>query len=113
MSELTEDVTGYYSLTDLVNQLESQFGIDEDLLREIVQATFKNIADATGVGKNLVVLDGIGSFKTEGRQGRSYRINDKVVEKGAYIKFKFKGADELLKIVKASLPEPVKHLEVK
>jgi nucleoid DNA-binding protein len=113
MSELLEDVTGYYSLTDLVNQLESQFGIDENVLRDLVQTTFKNIAEAAGIGENLVVLDGIGSFKTEGRQGRSYRIGEKVVEKGAYIKFKFKAATELRQIVKGVLPEPIKNLPVK
>jgi nucleoid DNA-binding protein len=110
MSELVE---GYYDLTDLTKRLESQTGLDEDVLRDVIKLAFQNIAEAAGVGKNLVVLDGIGSFKTEGRQGRSYRIGDKVVEKGAYIKFKFKGAEELLKIVGASLPDAVKDLPVK
>lgn len=111
MSELVE---GYYDLTDLVKRLESQTGLDTDVLREVVKLTFQNIAEAAGQGVNAVVLDDIGTFRVEGRQGRKYTTpQGNEIEKPPYLKFKFKGAAKLLDIVAANLREPVKHLEVK
>jgi hypothetical protein len=41
MSEL---VTGYYDTSDLVKRLESQTGLDEDVLRDVINLAFQNIA---------------------------------------------------------------------
>ena len=111
MSELVE---GYYDLTDLTKRLESQTGLDQETLRDVVKFTFQNIAEAAGGGVNAVVLEHIGTFRVEGRQGRKYKTpQGGEIEKPPYLKFKFKGAMVLLDIVAANLREPVKHLEVK
>jgi len=110
MSEL---LTGYYDLTDLVKRLESQTGLDAETLRDVVKFTFQNIAEAAGQGVNAVVLDNIGAFRIAACIGRRYVIDGKEVVKPDYLKFKFKGAAKLLDTVAANLKEPVKHLPVK
>jgi nucleoid DNA-binding protein len=110
MSEL---VTGYYDTSDLVKRLESQTGLDEDVLRDVIKLAFQNIAEAAGKGVNAVVLDDIGTFRVAACIGRRYVVDGKEVIKPDYLKFKFKGAIKLRDIVAANLREPVKHLEVK
>jgi nucleoid DNA-binding protein len=110
MSEL---VTGYYDTSDLVKRLESQTGLDEDVLRDVINLAFQNIAEAAGKGVNAVILDDIGTFRVEACIGRRYVANGKEVIKPDYLKLKFKGAIKLRNIVAANLREPVKHLEVK
>jgi len=110
MSEL---VTGYYDTSDLVKRLESQTGLDADVLRDVVKFAFQNIAEAAGKGVNAVVLDDIGTFRVASCIGRRYVTDGKEIIKPDYLKFKFKGAAKLLDIVASNLREPVKHLEVK
>lgn len=110
MSEL---VKGYYDTSDLVKRLESQTGINENALREVINLAFQNIAEAAGKGVNAVVLDDIGTFRIAACIGRRYVIDGKEVVKPDYLKFKFKAAIKLRDIVAANLREPVKHLEVK
>jgi nucleoid DNA-binding protein len=110
MSEL---VTGYYDTSDLVKRLESQTGLDEDVLRDVINLAFQNIAEAAGKGVNAVILDDIGTFRLASCIGRRYVTNGKEVIKKDCLKFKFKGAIKLRNIVAANLREQVKHLEVK
>jgi hypothetical protein len=110
-------VTGYYDLSDLVNDLGLQPS-EKPQAREIIKRVFSALASATAQSHqdphkpNLVVLDDIGSFCIESIQGRSYVIRGKVVTKPHRLKVEFYPAEVFRQIVKENLPEDIKHLEV-
>ena len=108
------DVVKNYDKTDLVNELEAQTNLHPDLITELIDNLFDNIAKRVGAGVNPVILKGIGTFKIEGRQAKGYKTPLGVVGVAPkYLKFEFKAAKALREKVEANLREPVRDLKVK
>jgi nucleoid DNA-binding protein len=108
------DVKHNYDLTDLVNELEAQTHLHPDLIRELIDHLFTNIATRVGAAVNPVILKGIGTFSIEGRQAKGYKTPLGVVGiTPKYLKLQFKGAKALRQKVEANLREPVRDLKVK